>query len=127
MKDPIFVKDRAVVSGGPVVTVVKDGKEHHYQAWPAHPVNVAESSSPMPGLSLKQERAESQTLQEKDWQRIHSELKTPNALERIEAALNRMAESQSRQESILLKIIEALAEDQDPDEMPALYMDGSKV
>lgn len=97
MKDPIFVKDKEVFDA----------------SWPAHPVNVAESSSPMPGLSQKQEQEDFRILLDRLKSQDEVLVATYNMMTRIEVKLD--------------KIIEALAEDQDPDEMPATYMDGSPV
>jgi hypothetical protein len=76
----------------------------------AQAVNVAESSSPMPGLSPKQEQEDFLTR-----------------LDRIEMRIDQMMDRLSIMLTLQDKIIEALAEDQDPDEMPATYMDGSPI
>ena len=92
--------------------------------WPAHPVNVAESSSPMPGLSPKQEQEGYQTLI----------VQMANLLETFEEALTRVENRLSKQaaqivlmQATLNRLVESLAEDQDPDEMPATYMDGTPI
>jgi len=103
MKDPIFVKDKEVFDA----------------SCPAHPVNVEESSSPMPGLSPKQEPEVSLILQGQSHMIV--------TLTRLEQIMESLMNVQNQQAAMLSTIIEALAEDQDPDEMPATYMDGSPV
>jgi hypothetical protein len=87
-------------------------------------VNVAESSSPMPGLSPKQEQEDYQTLI----------VQMANLLETFEEALTRVENRMTKQaaqialmQATLNRLVESLAEDQDPDEMPARYMDGKLV
>lgn len=48
-------------------------------------------------------------------------------LTRLDRVLTSIEQRQARQEALLLQIIETLAEDEDPDDMPATYLDGSRV
>jgi hypothetical protein len=50
----------------------------------------------------------------------------PCALQRVEASLKRMEDNQVKLEAILMRIIETLAEEEDPD-APGTYLDGSRV
>ena len=105
-KDKKYVQDEYGPVLGSIVHPMIPAKE---EACPVQAVNVAEISSPTPGLSPKQDPEVSRTLRDLDDLMIRLHLKMTS----IEDKLNR--------------IIEALAEDQDPDEMPATYMDGSPV
>jgi hypothetical protein len=90
----------------------------------AQAVNVAESSSPMPGLLPKQEP--------EDY--LIRLVQMANLLETFEEALTRVENRMTKQaaqialmQATLNRLVDSLAEDQDPDEMPARYMDGSPV
>ena len=48
-------------------------------------------------------------------------------LTRIDHALTRIEASQQRQEGILMKLLEALEEDQEPEEMPSTYLSGKSI